>query len=56
VAFLNPNEAFYHGLLGGSTHQLVMCGLQTKKVSPDELAAVRRLIDELEAKNREDSI
>ncbi len=40
---------------GGSPQQLVMRALQAKKASPDELAAIRQLIDELEAKNRGDS-
>jgi predicted transcriptional regulator len=40
---------------GGSAQQLVMRALQAKKTSPEELAAIRHLIEELEAKNREDS-
>ena len=40
---------------GGSAQQLVMRALQAKKTSPEELAEIRQLIEELEAKNREDS-
>jgi predicted transcriptional regulator len=33
---------------GGSTHRLVMQALSSKQSTPDELDAIRRLIDELE--------
>jgi BlaI family transcriptional regulator, penicillinase repressor len=35
---------------GGSAERLVMQALASKRATPDELEAIRRLIDELEAK------
>lgn len=35
-------------LFNGSAHRLVLQALSTKKTSPEELAEIRRLIDELE--------
>jgi predicted transcriptional regulator len=32
----------------GSTHKLVMHALSTKKASPDEIAEIRKLLDDLE--------
>ena len=33
---------------GGSTHKLVLQALSTKRASPEELAEIRRLLDDLE--------
>lgn len=37
---------------GGSAERLVMQALASKKATPEELEAIRRVIDELEAKRR----
>jgi predicted transcriptional regulator len=38
-------------VFGGSTEQLVMQALSAKHASPDELAEIRRLLDELEGES-----
>ena len=37
---------------GGSTEKLVMQALQSKKAKPEELAEIRRMLDELEGGNK----